>query len=93
MFRKLRLISKSMTSPTGKQIGNQKMKFGQLMECNMRIFFSKSHTQNVMEKLVPYLFPKIKIEHISGSTGGNFIQFAFIVCPSPVLPNILKLRR
>ena len=35
---------------------NQTMKFGQLLECNMRKFFLKSHTQNVVEKLVPDLF-------------------------------------
>ena len=53
-----------MTSQTGKQIikahilsnisrskSNQTIKFGQLIECNMKTFFSKNHTQNVMEKL------------------------------------------
>ena len=35
---------------------NQTMKFGQLLECNMGNFFLKSHTQNVVEKLVPDLF-------------------------------------
>ena len=38
------------------------MKFGQLMECNMRFqivtFFLKNHTENEMEKLVPDPFPK-----------------------------------
>ena len=34
--------------------GNQAMKFGQLIECNMRnIFVKKNHTQNVLEKLFP----------------------------------------
>ena len=43
------------------------MKFGQLIEDNMRIqFFLKNHTQNMVEKLVPDLL-KIKIEHTSGS--------------------------
>ena len=38
--------------------GHQAMKFGQLIEYNMRnIFFLKNHTQNVLEKLFqdPYL--------------------------------------
>ena len=56
LIRKMRLISNFMTSQAGKQIvvihilpnisrskGNQKMKFGQLIECNMRnIFLEKS---------------------------------------------------
>ena len=47
--------------------GNQNLKFGQLKEYYIRrIFFLKSHTQNVVEKLFPDHFLKIKIEHISG---------------------------
>ena len=66
-----------MTSQTGQQIttihllpnisrskGNQAMKFGQLIEYNVRNIFLK----NVEEKLVPDPLEKIKIEHISGST-------------------------
>ena len=34
------------------------MKFGQLTEYNMRNIFLKSHTQNMVEKLVPDLFTK-----------------------------------
>ena len=33
--------------------GNQTMKFGQLIDYNVRNIFLKNHTQNVMEKLVP----------------------------------------
>ena len=64
LIRKIRLISKFMTSQPGKQTiamhllpnisrskGNQTMKFGQLAECNMRNIFMKNHTQNVVEKL------------------------------------------
>ena len=41
--------------------GNQTMKFGQLVECNMRnIFPEKKHTQNVVEKLFPDPFLKNK---------------------------------
>ena len=34
------------------------MKFGKLIECNMRTFFLKNHTQNAMEKQVSDLFLK-----------------------------------
>ena len=43
------------------------MKFGQLIEHNIRNTFMKKHTQNVVEKLFPDPFSKNKIEHISGS--------------------------
>ena len=57
MIRKIRVISKFITSQPGKQTiathilpnisrseGNQAMKFGQLIECNMRnIFLEKSY--------------------------------------------------
>ena len=59
LIKKIRLISNFMTSQPGKQTieihilpnisrskGNQTMKFGQLIECNMRnIFLEKSHTK------------------------------------------------
>ena len=38
--------------------GNQTMKSGQLIECNMRNISLKNHTQNMMEKLVPDPFLK-----------------------------------
>ena len=43
-----------------KSKGNQTMKFGQLIDYSMRkvFFFSKSHTQNMLEKLVPDPFLK-----------------------------------
>ena len=34
------------------------MKFGQLIECNMKNIFLKNHTQNVVEKQVPDPFQK-----------------------------------
>ena len=46
--------------------GGQTMKFGQL-EYNMRNFFLKNYTQNMVEKLLPDPFLKIRIEHISRS--------------------------
>ena len=61
LIRKIRLISKFVTSQPGLQTmaihtlpnisrskGNQTMKFNQLIEHNMR-----NHTQNVLEKLFP----------------------------------------
>ena len=36
--------------------GNQTIKFGQLIECNMKTFFLKNYTQNLVEKLVPHTF-------------------------------------
>ena len=39
---------------------NQAMKFGQLIEYNMKIFFLKNHIQNVVEKLFPDPFLKNK---------------------------------
>ena len=66
LIKKIRLIANFMTSQPGYQTiaiyilpdisrskGNQTMKFGQLIECNMRnIFLEKSYTK-LVEKLVP----------------------------------------
>ena len=38
--------------------GNQTMKFGQLIEYNMRNFFPENHTQYLVEKLIPDPFLK-----------------------------------
>ena len=70
VIKKLTLILKIMTSPTGKQIitiniltnisrnkVNQRMKFGQLIECNVRnISLYKNHTKNKSRRIVPNLF-------------------------------------
>ena len=68
-IRKVELISKFITSQTSKQMitkhillkisitkGNQEMKFGQLIEYNMRSFFQKNFSENVAERLAPDLF-------------------------------------
>ena len=48
--------------------GNQTMKFGQLIEYNMRIIFAgKSYTKYGGETIPRPFFKKIEIEHISGS--------------------------
>ena len=70
-IRKIRLISKFMTSQSRKQIiaiyilitiviskGSQTIKFGQLTEYNMRNIFLENHSQNVVEKLFPDPFLK-----------------------------------
>ena len=81
LIKKIWLISKIMTSQPGSQTiaihalpniskskDNQTMTFGQLIEYNMRnIFFEKSYTKNVVEKLFPNPFQKVKTEKIFGS--------------------------
>ena len=54
---------------------SQTRKFGQLIEYNIRLFFLKSHTVNMMKRLALGLFSKIKVGRISGSTVLVFIQF------------------
>ena len=60
--------------------GNQTMKLGQSIECNMRnIFLGKSNTK-FGEEVRPRPFSeKLKIDHISGSMAQSFIQFVFTV--------------
>ena len=80
-----------MTSQTGKQtikihtqpnisrsIDHRTMKFGQLIKYNMKNIFMKNNAQNLVEKLIPGPFLKIRIQHISGSTLWSSIQFVFI---------------
>ena len=63
-----------MTSQSGKQTiaihifpktsrskGNQAMKFGQLIEYNMRNIFSKNHMQVMLEKLPGNFSKKLKL--------------------------------
>ena len=71
LIRKIRLISKFMTSQPGKQTiaihilsnisrskSNRTMKFGQLIECNMRNIFLKTRLRNVLKRLFPNPFLK-----------------------------------
>ena len=66
LVRKLKFTLKLMTSSGGKLIitihissniakskDNQIMNFVQLIEHNVKMFFLKNHTQNVVEKLFP----------------------------------------
>ena len=69
MIRKLKFVSKLMTSNIGKQIitihtfpnisrskDNQEMKLGQLINFNMDSFFFKSHTKNEAGRLAADIF-------------------------------------
>ena len=81
LMRKIRLISKFMTSQPGQQTiaihilpiiskskGNQTIKFGQLIEYNMRnIFVEKSYAKFGGETIPRHFSKKNKIEHISAS--------------------------
>ena len=81
MIRKIRLALKFVTSHPGQQTlvihilyniprskGNQTMKFGQLIEYNMRnIFLVISYTKCAGETIPRPFSKKIKIKHISGS--------------------------
>ena len=73
LIRKISLISKFMMSQPGKQTisihiltniskskSNQAMKFGQLIEYNMKTIFPEKHTQNALEILFPDPFLKTK---------------------------------
>ena len=94
-----------MTSQTGQQIitihilpniskskENQTMKFGQLIENEMRnIFLEKSYAKCGGEAS-NRSFKKIKLQYISGSTVSVVIKFVFIVCPSRGLPNTSRIR-
>ena len=56
------------------------------------IFFLKNHTQNVVEKLVPDPFAKMKIEIISEGLVSNIIKFVLFYIQVEFYQNILKLR-
>ena len=56
------------------------MKFGQLIDYNMRTIFLKIHTQNMVEKLFPDPFLK-----------NQNCEFDCIVCQVEGYPNIWKL--
>ena len=66
---------------------SMKMKFGQLIEHNMRNILQMSWRNQSQT-----LFWKIKIEYISGTTVGNVIQFIFIACPCRGLPKSIETK-
>ena len=106
LIRKIKLISKFMTSQPSKQTviihvlpsilrnkDNQAMKFGQLKEYNMKnIFFLKNHTHNVVEKLVPDLFLKSLNWVYLWINSLNFYSVCFIASPSGWLPKCIRTK-
>ena len=70
------------------------MKFGQLIEYNMRnIFLNKSYTKCGRETIPRSFSQKIRFEHISGSIFKGFIYFVSIVCQVEDYRKWLKLSR
>ena len=71
--------------------GNQAMKFGQLIDFNMKnIFLEKSYTKCHGQNYYQTLFQKVKVKRISGSIVQSFI-WLFFVCQVEDYRNILKL--
>ena len=71
---------------------NQTIKFGQLIEYNMRnIFLEKSYTKCGAETSSKTFFYKIRIEHTSGPVVSSFTQLIFIVWQVEGYRNISKL--
>ena len=102
LIRKIRLISKFMTSQLVKQTiamhilpnisrskGNQITKFGQLIDIIWEKFFLKNHTQNVVAKLYPDFF--LKYQNWA-YLWNNSLKLG-IVCQVQDYQNILKLSR
>ena len=57
-YRKKCSIAIHIFTNISRSKGNQAIKFGQLIEYNIRNIFLKNHTQNVVEKLFPGSFLK-----------------------------------
>ena len=92
-----------MTSQSGKQIriltnisrnkDNQLMKFGQLIEYNVRkIFLEKSYTKCGGEAIPRPVSKKPKLSMSLDQQSKSFIKFVFIVCQVEDYLNVLKLR-
>ena len=107
LIRKLSLISMFMTFMTGQQVitihmlskitkskGNQAMKFGQLIEGKMIcIYFLKTHTKSVVEKLVTDSFINGQNwEHLWISCLKYYKAFFLLYVQVLGCQNILKLR-
>ena len=95
LIRKIMLISKFVTSQTGKQTiaihilsnisrskSNQTMKFGQLIEYNMKHFSWKIMHKIWWKNYSQTLFQKIKIEHISELIVYKVLYSLFYCMPS-----------
>ena len=75
------VITKYILPNTSRSKSNQVMKFGQLIEYNMKNIFLQKLYLKCGGKPVPNSFLKIEIEHISELTVKRFIQFVFIESP------------
>ena len=95
LIRKIMLISKFVTSQTGKQTiaihilsnisrskSDQTMKFGQLIEYNMKHFSWKIMHKIWWKNYSQTLFQKIKIEHISELIVYKVLYSLFYCMPS-----------
>ena len=71
--------------------GNQTMKMGQLIEYKIRNIFLKNHTQNVVEKLVPYLSIKKTKSSISMNQQTELLKSLFL--PLPYIKPFKKRKR
>ena len=61
--------------------GNQRMKLGQLIEYNKRIFFFKNHVENEAGRLVPDLFLFFKMALYKVKTNGLQLGFTIFRVP------------
>ena len=69
---------------------NQAIKFGQLIEYNMRNIFLKDRTQNVVDKLFSESFLKYENLAYLWISSLSFIKLVFIVCLFKPCQNIVK---
>ena len=105
LFKKVRLISKFMTSQYDWQTitihilrnisrskGNQTMKFGQLIEYNLKTIFFKNHTQSILEKLFPGTFPKSQNWAYLSFNNLKFDSFCFYCMPSWELSKYIEIK-
>ena len=73
--------------------GNQTMKFGQLIECNItNIFLEKSYTKCFGETSPRLFSEKLKLSISLDPKSERFIQFIFIVQQAEGYQNIFKIR-
>ena len=86
MVNKQLHYSYKLTNISGSK-GNQTMKFGQLIEYNLKNIIHKIRRRNCSQTFLQ----KLKFDHISRSIVESFIQFVFIVCQVEGYRSISKL--
>ena len=72
--------------------GNQAMKYGQLIEFNMRNIFLENHTQNMVEKLFPDPFVKNQNRGYLWINSLKFNTVCFQCMPSSGLPKYFQAK-